>query len=155
MMGTEIESSWENARLVERLYDLENPETGELPTLRQQLEENQERYLRKLVEAYRELAAIGAALDDPRTDLSMTMVEVIEDMKKQLASVTKERDEWRQGARNLQCEHQKVSEELDELMEICVGLATGTDWNKGTHAEIYRPKLLAKVGGGEWKGEMK
>jgi chromosome segregation ATPase len=39
-----------------------------------------------------ELKSIGQALDDPRTDLSMTMVEVIQDMKQQLAAVEKERD---------------------------------------------------------------
>ena len=81
---------------------------------------------------------------------SVKLADTVIKLQKQLASVTKERDEWRQGARNLQCEHQKVSEELDELMEICVGLATGTDWNKGTHAEIYRPKLLAKVDADKW-----
>jgi DNA-binding transcriptional MerR regulator len=40
----------------------------------------------KLAACETELKAIGQALDDPRTDLSMTMVEVIQDMKEQRAA---------------------------------------------------------------------
>jgi hypothetical protein len=32
--------------------------------------------------------------------------------------------------------------ELLELLRAVEGLFTGADWNKGTHAEIYRPLLL-------------
>ena len=34
------------------------------------------------------------------------------------------------------------AEQLLELLRAVEGLSTGTDWNKGTHAEIYRPLLL-------------
>jgi uncharacterized coiled-coil DUF342 family protein len=54
-----------------------------------------------------ELKAIGEALDDPRTDLSMTMVEVIQDMKKQLAACEKERDDLLATLKHLYREERK------------------------------------------------
>jgi len=54
-MGTTIESSWENERLKEVIASLKS-----------------------------ELKAINAALDDPRTDLTMTACEVITSLKAQL-----------------------------------------------------------------------
>jgi chromosome segregation ATPase len=47
-----------------------------------------------------ELRNIGIALDDPRTDLSMTMAEVVKDLKRKLAAVTKERDHWKANHAN-------------------------------------------------------
>lgn len=41
-----------------------------------------------------------------------------------------------------------VNEELAILRPIAdaaKGLAHGTDWNNGTHAKIYRPKLIAAL----------
>ena len=34
---------------------------------------------------------------------------------------------------------------LREIAEAAKGLAYGEDWNNGTHAKIYRPKLLAAL----------
>lgn len=31
------------------------------------------------------------------------------------------------------------------VVEAAKGLSIGTDWNKGTHADIYRPQLLASL----------
>ena len=60
----------------------------EIAALRQRLNEvaTDWQVMHAKLAAYKdELKAIGEALDDPRTDLSMTMVEVIRDMKEQLA----------------------------------------------------------------------
>lgn len=40
---------------------------------------------------------------------------------------------------------QRVIEAAEKIINAVRGLAFGTDWNKGTHAEIYRPKLLAEL----------
>lgn len=34
---------------------------------------------------------------------------------------------------------------LVEVVECARGLSVGEDWNNGTHAKIYRPKLLAAL----------
>jgi hypothetical protein len=34
---------------------------------------------------------------------------------------------------------------LLSIVEAAKGLAHGEDWNKGTHAKIYRPKLIAAL----------
>ncbi len=71
---------------------------GQVRELRQRVAELEQRYdelsifsmdqyaevLAQLAACKDELKAIGQAIDDPRTDMSMTMVEVIQDMKKQL-----------------------------------------------------------------------
>jgi len=36
-----------------------------------------------------------------------------------------------------------VRDELQALREAMKGLAHGEDWNNGTHAKTYRPKILA------------
>lgn len=40
---------------------------------------------------------------------------------------------------------QRVIAAAEKIINAVRGLAFGTDWNKGTHAEIYRPKLLAEL----------
>ena len=54
------------------------------------IEAGQERE-QQLRQRVAELVEIGVALDDPRTDLSMTMAEVIRDLKKQLARLGEEK----------------------------------------------------------------
>lgn len=90
---------------IEKLADALDPESGkpfrgdildllewaekDVKAMRQQLASSDA----EIAKIKSELRAISAALDDPRTDLTMTMVEVITELRQKLAKVTMERDE--------------------------------------------------------------
>lgn len=74
------------------------------------------------------------------------------DLIKKLQAITDESDECyttdlcHEAADALEAMEKRVAE-LEAVRDAAKGLANGEDWNNGTHAKIYRPKLIAALKG--------
>ena len=100
-----------------------------------------------------ELVEIGAALDDPRTDLSMTMVEVIRDLKNQciqcfnlstahyeIMALKKERDEYLTECRTLTRQNGEWQEKFAAIK------AVAKQWKMPDIAERLRDSCRGGAG---------
>ena len=75
-------------------------------------------YRQNNVKLRQELAEISAALDDPRSDLTMTMPEIIKDLRDRVQ---------RQAALIEQMQH-VLADWLDFAVDVIPGCAAGADW---------------------------